>query len=88
MEVQLSFNTFPLQHVIYGGNQIWAKIIKSHGSPFIDIYRIGYKMQIDRYYAKIEHSCGHPVLSKQNERFWSTEQLGQNFTAVTFGLEW
>ncbi len=89
MEIRLEFDIYSLKNTIYGGNQIWATLVnKPFGSPFLDIYRIGYKLQINRYYAKIEHSCGHPVWSSHNIKWWKdAKQLGQNFTAMTMGVE-
>jgi hypothetical protein len=89
MEIRVEFNIYSLENTIYGGNQIWATLeSKPYGSPFLDIYRIGYKAQIDKYYIKIEHSCGHPVWSTQNSKWWNEIiQLGQNFTVMTVGVE-
>lgn len=89
MEISLNFNIYSLHNTVYGGNQIWATIDKPKGAPFLDIYRVGYKVQIDQYYLKIEHSCGHPVYSLHNRDWWQgNAKRGQDLTTMTIGVVW
>ena len=89
MELQYHFDIWKFHNQIYGGWETWFIFNELIGSPFRDIYHLGYKIEYKKLYAEIEHFCNHPVYSSYNIGWWYDNIKGQGrLTTISVGVNW
>ena len=89
IELQWWVGKGSLKNELYGGWQTWFVPHDLCGAPFKDVYFLGNRIHLRKFYFEIEHFCNHPVYSYYN-RYWWTENVSNrgDLTTVSIGVKW
>ena len=83
VQLSLEFEIWIFHNSIYGGWLTWFQLPEKGevlmSAIIYDLYTIGYKLQYDRYYIKLEHLCRHPEKLNHSDKSQST---------ISVGIEW